>query len=253
MSGGPATGSRAGKPPNEHDAAHGHPASEPEERDPEPPAPDVVVLDVGEVLIDETRVWATWAEMVGVSPLTFASVLGAAIVQGGDVADAFEHVAPNVDWQELIEEHERRYGGFTPDDLYPDAAPCLADLVDASFTVVLAGNQPAHRADQLATLGLRYHHLLLSAQLGVSKPDERFFAAVLEGIGVDDPGRALYVGDRVDNDVIAAAEAGWRTCWLRRGPWGTLQDLADGLAPDLSLEGLAELPVLLAAWRDGTG
>ena len=60
----------------------------------------------------------------------------------------------------------------------------------------------------------------------------------------------LYVGDRIDNDVLPAAAAGMRTCWLRRGPWGVLQDLPDGAEPpDLDLEGLGELPVLLADWR----
>ena len=58
-------------------------AQEPVDDDPtqlqEGPAPAVVVFDVGEVLIDETRVWAIWAGLLGVSPLTFAAVLGAAI------------------------------------------------------------------------------------------------------------------------------------------------------------------------------
>jgi FMN hydrolase / 5-amino-6-(5-phospho-D-ribitylamino)uracil phosphatase len=49
--------------------------------------------------------------------------------------------------------------------------------------------------------------------------------------------------------VVPAADAGWRTCWLRRGPWGQLQDLPDGLEPDIVLEGLGELPLLLGEWR----
>jgi hypothetical protein len=40
-------------------------------------------------------------------------------------------------------------------------------------------------------------------------------------------------------------------CWVRRGPWGQLQDLPDGVEADLALEGLGELPELLAAWRAG--
>jgi FMN phosphatase YigB (HAD superfamily) len=59
----------------------------------------------------------------------------------------------------------------------------------------------------------------------------------------------LYVGDRVDNDVLPAFEAGLATCWLTRGPWGQLQELPDDVEPDLVLEGLGELPELLAAWH----
>ncbi len=40
-----------------------------------------------------------------------------------------------------------------------------------------------------------------------------------------------------------------RTCWLRRGPWGHLQELPDGAEPELVLDGLGELPLLLAGWR----
>jgi HAD superfamily hydrolase (TIGR01549 family) len=218
--------------------------------DPDGPSPRLVVLDIGEVLIDESRVWAVWAELLGVSPLTFAAVLGAAIVQGEDHTAVFPHVAPNIDWQRFEDEHERRYGGFRPEDLYPDVMPCLEELGSLGFRVVVAGNQPTRRADQLRDLGLPCDDLVTSEELGVEKPDERFFAAVLERAGASDPAEALYVGDRVDNDVAPAATLGWRTCWLRRGPWGQLQDLPDGLTPDLSLEGLGELPLLLAQWRD---
>jgi HAD superfamily hydrolase (TIGR01549 family) len=215
------------------------------------PAPRLVVFDVGEVLIDESRVWAVWAGLLGVSPLTFAAVLGAAIVQGEDHEAVFPHVAPNVDWHRFEDEHERRYGGFRPEDLYADVQPCLEELRSLGFRVVVAGNQPARRSEQLRGLGVPCDHLVTSEELGVEKPDPGFFAAVLDRAGTTDPTDAIYVGDRVDNDIAPAAALGWRTCWLRRGPWGHLQDLPDGLTPDLSLEGLGELPLLLSQWRGG--
>lgn len=214
--------------------------------------PDVVVFDVGEVVIDETRVWSVWAHLVGVSPLTFAAVLGAAIVQGLDWQDALVEVAPNVDWPTLADEHERRYGGFTEGDLYADVRDCLQELVDAGLGVVIAGNQPARRTAQLQSLDLPAHAIATSDDLGAGKPDPAFFAAVLDLADTDDRGRVLYVGDRVDNDVLPARRFGLRTCWLRRGPWGRLQDLpADTEPPDLVLEGLGELPHLVTTWRSG--
>jgi HAD superfamily hydrolase (TIGR01549 family) len=219
--------------------------------DPDGPAPRIVVFDVGEVLIDETRVWSVWAELLGVTPLTFAAVLGAAIVQGEDHEVVFPAVAPNVDWHDFEEEHERRYGGFAEDDLYADARPCLAELRSLGFTVVVAGNQPARRQAQLAALELPADHLVTSDELGAEKPDPAFFTELLASCDVTDPSEVLYVGDRTDNDVIPAAEAGLRTCWLARGPWGHLQELPDGLEPDLVLEGLGELPLLLSGWREG--
>lgn len=217
--------------------------------EPEGPAPRIVAFDIGEVLIDETRVWAVWAEILGVSPFTLAAVIGAAISQGKDHQAAFPHVAPNVDWAAFEEEHERRYGGFQAHDLYADAIPCLQELRDLGFTVVVVGNQPARRAGQLRALGIPHDALACSEELGFEKPDPAFFAAVLRLAEVSDPGDVLYVGDRVDNDIAPAAAYGLRTCWLRRGPWGHLQELPDGLDPELVLEGLGELPLLLSQWR----
>lgn len=211
--------------------------------------PDVVVFDIGEVVIDETRVWQVWAELTGVSPLTFAAVLGAAVAQGRGVRDAFAHLVPNIDPEALEDEHEHRYGGFEPHDVYDDVRPCLADLAAQGLRVVLAGNQPRRRGPQLERLELPCEVVLTSEELGVDKPDPAFFTAVLERIGVEDPARVLYVGDRVDNDVLAAGAVGMRTCWLQRGPWGVLQALPDDVEPDLVLEGLGELAVLLATWR----
>ena len=225
--------------PGTQDQAHDH----------DGPAPGVVVFDIGEVLIDETRVWAIWAGLLGVSPLTFAAVLGAAISQGGDHRAVFAHVAPNIDADELEEEHEQRYGGFQASDIYPDVRPCLEELHTLGFGVAIVGNQPARRTAQLQALGLPHDHLATSDDLGVEKPDPGFFQAVLALTDRTDPGRILYVGDRTDNDVAPAAAAGMRTCWLRRGPWGHLQELPDDVEADLVLEGLAELPVLLSTWR----
>jgi FMN phosphatase YigB (HAD superfamily) len=219
--------------------------------DPDGRAPRIVVFDVGEVLIDETRVWAVWAELLGVSPLTFAAVLGAAIVQGEDHEVAFPAIAPNVEWRDFEDEHERRYGGFREDDLHGDARGCLAELQELGFTVVIAGNQPVRRTAQLRTLDLPCDDLVTSEELGAEKPDQAFFTALLARTDTSDPTDLLYVGDRVDNDVVPAHAAGMRTCWLRRGPWGHLQDLPDDLDPDLVLDGLGELPLLLEGWRAG--
>lgn len=214
------------------------------------PAPHIVVFDVGEVLIDETRVWGIWADILGVSRFTFAAVLGAAIAQGEDHELVFPHIAPNTEWREFEGEHERRYGGFAPQDVYADVRPCLTELQTMGIRVGIAGNQPARRREQLLALDLPHDVLALSDDLMVSKPSADFFAAIQKLTGATEPAQVLYVGDRVDNDVLPAMDFGMRTCWLRRGPWGQLQDLPDGAVPDLVLEGLGELPLLLAEWRD---
>lgn len=215
-----------------------------------PPAPRAVVFDIGEVLIDETRVWGTWAELIGTSPLTFGAVLGAAVVQGQDHHAVFEHLAPNLDWRPLESAHEQRYGGFREEDLYPDVRPCLEAIRAQGRLVVLAGNQPARRTAQLEALDLPVDRIATSDDLGAEKPSHAFFVKVAELVGDNAPSDVLYVGDRIDNDVLPAAAAGMRTCWLRRGPWGVLQDLPLDEDADLVLDGLGELPHLLETWDE---
>lgn len=221
------------------------------------PAPELVCFDVGEVLIDETRVWTVWAEILGVSPFALHAVIGAAIVQGETHTAALPFVAPNLDWRGLTAEHERRLGGLTASDLYPDVRTCLQDLRAAGIRVAIAGNQPAARRDQLLGMGLACDLVTTSEHLGSEKPDPAFFTTLVEHLaplaGTDDPERMLYVGDRVDHDILPALECGLPVCWLRRGPWGLLHDLPDGVVPDLVLEGLGELPELVMAWRGGGG
>ena len=41
-----------------------------------------VVLDVGMTLLDESRVWRTWADELGISQMEFMSVFGALVARG---------------------------------------------------------------------------------------------------------------------------------------------------------------------------
>lgn len=59
-----------------------------------------------------------------------------------------------------------------------------------------------------------------------------------------DAGEVLYVGDRLDNDIMPAAAAGLRTALIRRGPWGIIQEddpEADRVLT-MRIDSLAELP-----------
>jgi HAD superfamily hydrolase (TIGR01549 family) len=197
-----------------------------------------VCLDVGEVLIDETRVWSVWADVVGVPRFTFMGVLGGVIARGGDHRHVFDLLGI-ADWGALEPQFESAYGGFRPEDLYPDALPAVAALRSAGLGVAVVANQPAHRHGELEELGVRADVMAMSDALGVAKPDPAFFSRVLELTGAR-PADVGYVGDRVDNDVEPAAAAGMRAVRIRRGPWGWLQDDNAGAAA-LHVKGLHEL------------
>jgi FMN hydrolase / 5-amino-6-(5-phospho-D-ribitylamino)uracil phosphatase len=206
-----------------------------------------VCLDVGETLIDETRVWSLWADELGIPRLTFFAGLGAVIERGGEHRDAFALFGAD-DWQLRMPAVEAAYGGFRPVDLYPDALPALATLREGGYRLAVVANQPWQRTDELRALGVEADVIAMSEELGVAKPDPAFFARCLELMAAD-PRQVVYVGDRVDNDVLPAAEAGMRAVWIRRGPWGAIQRLPDDARPALVVESLAELVERIAeAW-----
>lgn len=180
-----------------------------------------VCLDVGETLIDETRVWSAWADALGIPRLTFMAALGAAVERGGDYRDVFDVVGRS-DWRGHLAEVEQRYGAFRHDDLYRDALPAIELLRERGFRLAILANQPASRSAELRALGVEVEVMAMSEELGVAKPDAAFFARILELLGSPDPADVAYVGDRIDNDVRPAASAGLRAVWIRRGPWGVI-------------------------------
>jgi HAD superfamily hydrolase (TIGR01549 family) len=195
-------------------------------------------FDVGETLIDETRVWCCWARALGLSPLTLFGVMGGLIGRGESHEQAFD-VLERPAWRDHAPDVEARYGGFRSEDLYGDAVPALAALRAAGYRIAVAGNQPAARHDQLVALGVDAEVVAMSGAIGVEKPDPAFFARVLEMTGSPDPGHVAYVGDRPDNDVVPALRAGMRAVWVRRGPWAFLH--SDGGRAALVVRSLAEL------------
>lgn len=199
-----------------------------------------VVLDVGETIIDETRVWSIWADMLGIPRLTFLAGFGAVLARGGEHRDVFElfNVA---DWRTAWPEHEAIYGGFQPDDLYPDAIAAMDSLRGRGYRVAVIGNQPTSRTAELRRIGVDAEVIAMSAEMAVAKPSQEFFERVLELLGSPRASSVAYVGDRVDNDVLPAMVAGMRAVWIRRGPWGFIERLPEGVHPALMVASLEEL------------
>lgn len=88
----------------------------------------------------------------------------------------------------------------------------------------------------------------ISNSWGVSKPDLGFFEHAIGAVSYAAE-EILYVGDRLDNGIRPAAEAGLATALIRRGPWGVIQEHqpeADEIAT-IRISSLAELPEWVAA------
>jgi HAD superfamily hydrolase (TIGR01549 family) len=181
-----------------------------------------VCLDVGETLIDETRVWSIWADVLGVPRLTFMAAFGASIAIGGQHSGVFDLLGIS-GWRDRLPEVRAAYAGFQDQDLYPDARRALHALRALGYRVAVIANQPAERTAELRALGVDAEVMAMSDEMGVAKPAPAFYRAALGLLGDPAPEEVAYVGDRPDNDVRPSAAAGMRAVWLRRGPWGVIE------------------------------
>jgi HAD superfamily hydrolase (TIGR01549 family) len=208
-----------------------------------------VCFDVGETLIDETRHWVEWADFLGVPPLTLFTAIGVIMERGQSLRRVFEIFKPGMDpgaARQLRAAKGWTYD-FSAQDLYPDAIPCLAALRERGYKVLIAGNQPIEAEASLARLDVPADLIASSAGWGVSKPDPRFFAKVIDAAGV--PAESIaYVGDRLDNDVLPSLAAGMRAVFVRRGPWGWMHaEQPEIEQAHIRLDSLLDLPDRIAA------
>lgn len=83
----------------------------------------------------------------------------------------------------------------------------------------------------------------------ISKPAPAMFQAAMKLLSAE-PATTLVIGDRYDTDIVGAAQAGLHTVMVLTGV-STAADAAQGpVTPDLII---ADLPALLARWRDEIG
>jgi len=82
-----------------------------------------------------------------------------------------------------------------------------------------------------------------SSEVGVRKPDPRIFVHALRGLGAD-PVHTVFVGDRVNDDVVGAQGVGMRTILTRQ----FRQEDPGDVRPDAIVDRLAEVPDVIASW-----
>ncbi|MFJ2911712.1 HAD family hydrolase [Streptomyces sp. NPDC087228] len=214
---------------------------------------ETIVFGIGETLVRDDRYWASWANWLGVPPHTLGALVGAAVTQGRDSADALRLLRPGMDVKEayLARAAAGRGEHLDETDLYPDVRPALAELRALGVRVVVAGNQTVRAGELLRALDLPADLVVTSDEWGVAKPDPEFFARVLGASGAA-PERTLYVGDHPANDLFPAKSFGLRAAHVRRGAyghwWADHPDVVE--TADWRIDALTDLPALINEARE---
>ena len=92
---------------------------------------------------------------------------------------------------------------------YPEVPGVLARLRAGGARLAVVSNWDVSLHDVLERTGLRplVDAVVISAELGVAKPDPAIFRAALDRLGAG-PDGALHVGDSLEDDVAGARAAG---------------------------------------------
>lgn len=88
-----------------------------------------------------------------------------------------------------------------------------------------------------------------TSEIPWTKPSPQAFRAAMDAVGVDDPARCVYVGDRLYDDVHGAKTAGMRAIHI---PHSTIPASQRGHTegePDAVVERLAEIHQVVSRWR----
>ena len=199
-----------------------------------------VVFDQGETLVNETRFWSSVAAYAGVPDFTLFGVLGGLIERRENHRSVFsimqiESVDPGIIGYQI----EQR-------DLYPDVIRTLTRLHHDGYILGSAGNQSSGVEGEMANLGLPLALNATSAGWGLSKPDPAFFQRIATELELA-PEEILYIGDRLDNDVLPALGVGMHAAFIRRGPWGYLHSTWPELADvEHQITDLGQVPQVIA-------
>jgi len=118
---------------------------------------------------------------------------------------------------------------------YPEVPAALAGLRAAGARLGIVSNWDISLHDVLERTELRalVDTVVISAELGVGKPDPAIFRAALDRLGAT-AADAIHVGDSVEHDVEGARAAGLRAILVARNG----ADAPEGVRVVASLDGL---------------
>ena len=168
------------------------------------------------------------------------------------LAEATRELGADVATAVLEEAGTHYLDAWTPHIVHDtQAVATLTALRDRGLRIGLLSNThwpPAYHEHFLDRdgLGALIDARAYTSEMAYMKPHPEAFRHALNAVGVRDPARAVFVGDRLFDDVFGAQRAGMRAVHRRNASVPPYD-----VRPDATIERLAELVPLLDGWLDG--
>jgi FMN hydrolase / 5-amino-6-(5-phospho-D-ribitylamino)uracil phosphatase len=238
---------------------------------------EAVIFDWGGTLtpwktIDNLAGWRLLADVLHAGDAERAAALADALLAAEDarwatareehraftvaqvLADAADHHPADVPAQvreAALAVHRDFWLGQMPTD--PEVAPVLGRLRERGLKLgVLSStswprewHEDRFRADGVLDL---FDACVWTSDLEWTKPHPEAFRAAMDAVGVGNPARCVYIGDRPYDDVSGAKAVGMRAVFVPHSDIPVVQQVPVDVHPDAVLHRLADLPELIADW-----
>jgi len=89
-----------------------------------------------------------------------------------------------------------------------------------------------------------------TSEIAHTKPHAEAFRAAMAAVGVTDPGRCVFVGDRPYDDISGAHEVGMRAVLVPHSDIPASQQVPVDVSPDAIVDRLADLLPHVDSWRE---
>lgn len=151
-----------------------------------------------------------------------------------------------------LAEYERQWDPHTV--LEPDAVETLQALKAQDLKLGVLSNTiwPRRRHEDIfardGVLEL-FDGAVYTSEIPHTKPHPEAFLAAMRAVGVSEPARCLFVGDRLFDDVWGAQNAGMRAAHLPHSAIPRKQVGHTEGTPDATVQRLSQLPGLIDSWN----
>jgi len=154
-------------------------------------------------------------------------------------------------WRVIREEVLREVYTWREDIRLTEGVAEILPALYEKYTLALAGNQPEYIKPKLERSGvLKYFAFSrISEEMGLSKPDTRFFLEICKSIDVK-PENCCMIGDRFDNDIWPANILGMKTIRFRTGPHAVQKPRVPDDMPDAEIDRMTDVPVVLERFEN---
>jgi 2-haloacid dehalogenase len=130
-------------------------------------------------------------------------------------ADLFDLIGyQDIDPATFSERYLKELANAAP--LLPDALSVIRQLERRFRLALITNGLPEVQWPRLTSSGLRPHFepIVISGEVGYSKPHPAIFQIALESMGEADPGNVLIIGDSLTADMRGGIDVGMATCWM---------------------------------------